>query len=384
MELLNVRKAPLYKSSAICYARRTKLFHYETACILYSGLSVLVVLFYVLQDSRSSRSLLILAVSSSLILALRIWLTGGHLPRFAAADNPASRCDSFLTRAFTFLYLPAFNFGLLLCPSTLSFDWSMDSIPLISHVLDYRNVISLVFYSALIWNTYKHVVYLNAFVKHRHKQDTVIKYTNTSACDARCNDPGVMCTVAGSEIQHHPALNLLSVFHHVLETIYSWLPCLNTKAGSRNCGVSYQLLGHSSHQIQCLCTTTLTSTATKPKNVTEDNCVRRQDSVVVLMSVAMMVIPFIPASNLVAYVGFVVAERVLYIPSLGFCLLVGHGFVKLMERFGDRNSRKMLLTISFILVLTALGGRTVNRNLDWASEESLYRSGISVNPSKGK
>jgi hypothetical protein len=128
----------------------------------------------------------------------------------------------------------------------------------------------------------------------------------------------------------------------------------------------------------------LTSTATKPKNVTEDNCVRRQDSVVVLMSVAMMVIPFIPASNLVAYVGFVVAERVLYIPSLGFCLLVGHGFVKLMERFGDRNSRKMLLTISFILVLTALGGRTVNRNLDWASEESLYRSGISVNPAKGK
>lgn len=185
MELLNVRKAPLYKISAICYARQTKLFHYETACILYSGLSVLVDFFYVLQDSRSSRNLLILAVSSSLILALRIWLTGGHLPRFAAADNPASRCDSFLTRAFTFLYLPAFNFGLLLCPSTLSFDWSMDSITLISHVLDYRNVISLVFYSALIWNTYKHVVYLNAFVKHRHKQDTVIKYTNTSACDAR-------------------------------------------------------------------------------------------------------------------------------------------------------------------------------------------------------
>jgi len=105
---------------------------------------------------------------------------------------------------------------------------------------------------------------------------------------------------------------------------------------------------------------------------------------VVVMSVAMMVIPYIPASNLVAYVGFVVAERVLYIPSLGFCLLVGHGFVKLMERFEESNSRKMLLTISFILVLTALGGRTVIRNVDWASEESLYRSGISVNPAKGK
>jgi hypothetical protein len=102
------------------------------------------------------------------------------------------------------------------------------------------------------------------------------------------------------------------------------------------------------------------------------------------MSVAMMVIPFIPATNLLAYVGFVVAERVLYIPSLGFCLLVGHGFVKLIESSEDRNSRKMMLTVSLILVLMILGGRTVIRNLDWASEESLYRSGISVNPAKGK
>jgi hypothetical protein len=44
----------------------------------------------------------------------------------------------------------------------------------------------------------------------------------------------------------------------------------------------------------------------------------------------------------------------------------------------------MLLTISLILVLVASGGRTVIRNVDWGSEESLYRSGISVNPAKGK
>ena len=245
-------------------------------------------------------------------------------------------------------------------------------------------MISLVFYSALIWSTFKHVIYLNAFVKHRHKQEAVIKYSDTSTCHLRCSDRGVMSTVAGSDLQRHPALNLLSVFHHVLETIYSWLPCLNTKTRSRNCGVSYQLLRHNYHQIQCVCATTLTSTVTKPKNITEYDCVRRQDNVVVVMSVAMMVIPFIPASNLVAYVGFVVAERVLYIPSIGFCLLVGHGFVKLMERFEENNLRKMLLTITLILVLIALGGRTVIRNVDWASEETLYRSGIAVNPAKGK
>jgi len=39
-----------------------------------------------------------------------------------------------------------------------------------------------------------------------------------------------------------------------------------------------------------------------------------------------MVLPFIPASNLFFPVGFVVAERILYTPSMGFCMLVALGF----------------------------------------------------------
>ena len=36
----------------------------------------------------------------------------------------------------------------------------------------------------------------------------------------------------------------------------------------------------------------------------------------------MMVLPFIPASNLFFRVGFVVAERVLYLPSSGYIILL--------------------------------------------------------------
>lgn len=42
-----------------------------------------------------------------------------------------------------------------------------------------------------------------------------------------------------------------------------------------------------------------------------------------------MVLPFLPASNLFFPVGFVVAERVLYIPSMGFSMLVAHGWTRL-------------------------------------------------------
>ena len=51
---------------------------------------------------------------------------------------------------------------------------------------------------------------------------------------------------------------------------------------------------------------------------------RRSDRLAVAC-LSLLALPFLPASNLFFYVGFVVAERVLYIPSAGFCLLCGCG-----------------------------------------------------------
>ncbi|VDP78658.1 unnamed protein product [Echinostoma caproni] len=45
-----------------------------------------------------------------------------------------------------------------------------------------------------------------------------------------------------------------------------------------------------------------------------------------VLALGLMVFPFLPASNLFFPVGFVVAERVLYTPSLGFSLLFGLGY----------------------------------------------------------
>ena len=45
----------------------------------------------------------------------------------------------------------------------------------------------------------------------------------------------------------------------------------------------------------------------------------------VLLALSLLVIPFLPATNLFFSVGFVVAERIIYIPSAGFCLLVTEG-----------------------------------------------------------
>lgn len=47
------------------------------------------------------------------------------------------------------------------------------------------------------------------------------------------------------------------------------------------------------------------------------------------MGLALGVVPFLPASNLFFRVGFVIAERVLYLPAAGFCVLVVTGMREL-------------------------------------------------------
>lgn len=51
------------------------------------------------------------------------------------------------------------------------------------------------------------------------------------------------------------------------------------------------------------------------------------------MALALLIVPFLPASNLFFRVGFVIAERVLYLSTAGFCILVVMGICKLQQKF---------------------------------------------------
>lgn len=97
------------------------------------------------------KTLGILVLFGVILLALRLYFMGYSPPSFSPADNPAADSDSLLTRTLTFLYLPVFNFYLLVCPMTLSFDWSMGAIPLVESLFDSRVGITLVFYGFVIW-----------------------------------------------------------------------------------------------------------------------------------------------------------------------------------------------------------------------------------------
>lgn len=107
--------------------------------------------FYHLSSSLQNRkrSLAIIGVAFLALVQFRLSLPRSAVP-FATADNPTSKDASAWTRFLTFLYLPAFNAQLMLLPTTLSFDWSMDAIPRISSWTDSRNLVSTVFYGGLL------------------------------------------------------------------------------------------------------------------------------------------------------------------------------------------------------------------------------------------
>uniref|UniRef100_A0A8I3WJW9 dolichyl-phosphate-mannose--protein mannosyltransferase n=1 Tax=Callithrix jacchus TaxID=9483 RepID=A0A8I3WJW9_CALJA len=102
----------------------------------------------------------------------------------------------------------------------------------------------------------------------------------------------------------------------------------------------------------------------------------------VLVGLLFLVFPFIPASNLFFRVGFVVAERVLYMPSMGYCILFVHGLSKLctwLNRCGATS-----LIASTVLLLLLFSWKTVKQNEIWLSRESLFRSGVQTLPHNAK
>jgi Tfp pilus assembly protein PilF len=82
----------------------------------------------------------------------------------------------------------------------------------------------------------------------------------------------------------------------------------------------------------------------------------------------------------------VFAERYLYLPSIGFCWLIGWVVAKLWRgaREGSRPAalaflrQAIAITVAFVACFYAI--RTVERNRDWRDEEVLYRKTLEAQP----
>jgi tetratricopeptide (TPR) repeat protein len=92
-----------------------------------------------------------------------------------------------------------------------------------------------------------------------------------------------------------------------------------------------------------------------------------------------------PTSNLIVLIGSIMAERFLYLPSVGLAGLVVMGLVALGHRLPLRQPPTARLAwVTMTVVCLALAARTYARNTDWKDEVSLWTSAVEVCPNSGK
>ena len=320
-------------------------------------------------------------------IGFRIYFMGNKPPEFAPADNPASDSESLLTRTLTFTYLPFLNFWLLLFPNVLSFDWSMEAVPLLERLTDLRNVCTLLFYGVL--------VYVGVYMA-RHLNRTVCPRGGAGAASngnghaphshSPSSSPAALTSTPTSASSSTSSSSSSTASASAQASFASASPALTSPAprGWPRRRHFRRRGSTSSTGSDDDAPATGSGLAALLPPLSADQREHQRTLHVLVMALALMVFPFLPAANIFFYVGFVLAERVLYIPSMGFCLLVAHGAGVMYDRCWRDAVRRQLVVVAVGCIVCLYGARTVLRNRDWLSEENLYKSGVHVNPAKGE
>ena len=89
---------------------------------------------------------------------------------------------------------------------------------------------------------------------------------------------------------------------------------------------------------------------------------------------------FLPVSNLFFFTGTIMAERLLYMPSVGFAVCL----VLLVYWAGRKIDWPALAPVALCAILVALGARTWARNADWHDNLALWTSAVRVAPDSFK
>jgi hypothetical protein len=106
----------------------------------------------------------------------------------------------------------------------------------------------------------------------------------------------------------------------------------------------------------------------------------------VFFFVAFFLVMLAPTSNLAMPIGSIMAERFLYLPSVGFagCLVLAVYGATGMRLLGSGRYRRVAAPVVLALVCAALAGRTFARNFDWYDEGTLWTSAVRESPGSFK
>lgn len=306
-------------------------------------------------------------------------------------ENPIPFADSRLTRTLSTGYLHARYFGLLILPLHLSADWSFSCIPLVETWGDVRNLATLTLYCYFLYTALS----AQPFSLLRQLWGAARLAAGLAPTQPPRKQPH---TASGAHAANGKATTVE--------------PATATSAYSN--GSAAQVLVVSPEAAR--------------------GAVRTRWRLMVL--VGLVIAPFFPASNVLFYVGTFIGERLLYSPSIGFCLLAAEllgaalpddpgaqqeeqqqqgqqqadvagavqaqsgGVANKQQQGACRQAdslkqqppgcsstlpaRSWCMLLLCALLLGGYACRTVLRNQDWWDEERLFRAALNVCPNSAK
>jgi len=89
-------------------------------------------------------------------------------------------------------------------------------------------------------------------------------------------------------------------------------------------------------------------------------------------------------SNIIFPVGTFMNERFLFIPSIGFCLIIGKTIVDLYKKYSSRRYVNYIITMFLIFILSISWIKTFSRNKVWENDFSLFSTDVKTSKNSAK
>lgn len=109
----------------------------------------------------------------------------------------------------------------------------------------------------------------------------------------------------------------------------------------------------------------------------------RRQVLAAIFALAFFAVAYSVVGNLIVPIGVLVAERLMYLPSVGFCASLAWLGVSLARRLNRADGPVWLRRVPagvLLVVLALYSGRTIVRNLDWRDHITLYRATVEASP----
>jgi protein O-mannosyl-transferase len=140
----------------------------------------------------------------------------------------------------------------------------------------------------------------------------------------------------------------------------------------------WAFIGWCIYQLLFLDLRTKDQTQASPSSGLRLNASQKQQALIAFWS--FVACPFLLSSNLLVVVGLMKADRVIYLPLAGLCMLQAWLF-DCFQRHPQLSSRtKSLVQLAVLIQMGALCAKTHERNVAWSTSELLWQEAYRVNP----